>query len=148
MAQQVPVPPATARLRLLERVDYEDAFVAQVDADLPPETWLRRALEQAPPLLLVLVRLVQRCLGLQLVAADTEHPLGWTVIRSDADAVVLGADGARGRARIVTSTPAGSVLVVTQAQFDSRRSRTLWRVAAPLHRRVARHLIDGATKSR
>jgi hypothetical protein len=87
-----------------------------------------------------------RLLGLQLVRADAAHPLGWSIVHEDEHAIVLAAEGPGGAARIVGTTPPGRLVVSTRARFDRFGSRTAWRVAAPVHRRIARYLLDKAVE--
>jgi len=147
VAQQIPVPAEVAALKLLDRIDYEDAFTTSVPAKRSPEDWARLALDGAPTALLGAVRCVQQSLGLHLAPTAEDHPLGWTILRSDSGMFVLGADGNAGSARIVCITPADRIVLTTQLRFDPARARLFWVLVAPAHRAVARYLLERA-KSR
>src|SRR3954453_20169317 len=147
MAHRRHVPPQVREVELLELCGYEDSFGARVSARRPPGAWARVIVDSAPASLLLFIRLAQKhLLGLELARADLGHPLGWTVLREDEDAVVLAAEGPGGEARIVGTTPPGEVAVSTHARFDSRRSRALWRLLAPIHRRIVCYLLDNAVE--
>ena len=141
MSYRVDIPVRVGTLGLLERTDYEDAFGIGVTEDRAPEEWLRLSLEGAPRVLIRLVREVQGLLGLRLHRASVEHPLGWTVLHSDRDMCILGAEGPVGIARIIGITSPGRVVFATQLQFEGARGRWGWVVVAPLHRLVARLLL-------
>lgn len=58
MAQMTPVPSDVAMLKVLDRVDYEDAFVAQTPASRTAEQWARLCLESDPPPMWQMAKLV------------------------------------------------------------------------------------------
>jgi hypothetical protein len=145
MAVRVQAPPLAIEADLLERREYEDAFAIAVPYEQPPGAWARSILDAAPPALLWFIRTAQKALlGLDLARADEAHPLGWTIFREDAGSIVLAAEGPGGEARIFGTTPPGRVVVTTQARFDGRRSRAMWRVLAPVHRRIVPFLLENA----
>jgi hypothetical protein len=145
MATQVPVPGSVSAMALLDRCSYEDAFGVAVAETRAPGVWARLVVDEAPAPLVWFIRLAQRkLLGLELGPDGARQPLGWTVVREDEEAMVLAAEGRGGSARIIGTTPPGQVVVTTQARFDSRRSRAVWWLLAPVHRRVARYLLDNA----
>jgi hypothetical protein len=148
MAFQLPVPESVSAMAVLDRCGYEDAFAVAVAGGRTPGEWARLIVESAPALLLRFIRFAQHyVLGLQLGPADPAHPLGWRIVREDAQAVVLAAEGPGGAARIVGTTSPGLVIVTTQARFDGGRARALWPLIAPLHRRIARYLLDRAAEA-
>jgi hypothetical protein len=146
MVRRVPVPESVASLSLLDRVDYEDAFEAETKDTRTPEEWVRLGLDLAPPGLLPGVRLIQRALGLRLRPEAPQNPLGWSILRSDPEFFVLGADGDGGSGRVIGSVTRGRVVLSTQTRFRLR-SRALWVFAAPAHRAVARLLIGRAERA-
>ncbi len=152
MTRRVSVPTCVAALDLLDRVDYADAFEVQApDTRSPggwtPGQWTRFLLDTAPPALLTFARTAQQLLGFRLTEVDSQHPLGWAIIRDDRQVFVLAAEGPAGSARLVGSTPAGKLCVTTMLRLDSRRSRTAWPMIAPIHRAVARYLLDRSAKA-
>jgi hypothetical protein len=148
-AYPVEVPGSVRGMALIDGCTYEDAFCITVVDSLGPGAWARLVVGAAPASLLRFIRVAQgSVLGLELGPEDSEHPLGWTILRDDADAFVLAAEGPGAVARIVGSTPPGQVVITTQTRFDSPRGRAVWRLVAPLHRRIARYLLDRAVESR
>jgi hypothetical protein len=132
-------------LELLDRVDYADTFEVQAPEDTrSPSQWTRFLLDTAPPALLTFARTVQQLLGFHLSKVDSEHPLGWTILHDDQRVFVLAAEGPAGSARLVGSTPDGRLRVTTMLRLDSGRSRAAWPMIAPIHRAVARYLLDRA----
>jgi len=147
MAHRRHVPAQVRSVELLERCGYEDSFGVSVSARRPPGAWARVIVDSAPRWLTWFIRVAQKhLLGLELARADLAHPLGWMVIREDEQAVVLAAEGPGGEARIVGTTPPGELAVTTHARFDTRRSRALWWLLAPVHRRIVCHLLDNAVE--
>ncbi len=146
MADRVSVPAEVVALKLLDRVDYGDAFTIGNAGQQPPEFWVRHALGGVSPALIGLVRRVQQGLGLRLAAESHEHPLGWDILHSGPEAFILGAEGRLGSARIISTTPPNKVVVTTLLRFDSAASRAAWILVAPLHRAVAHYLLDHAAK--
>ncbi len=148
MADRIAVPTEVAGLHLLARVDYEDAFATETHADRPPEQWVRQAFDRAPPGLATFARSAQRVLGLHLDAVDAAHPLGWTILRSDDEMFVLGAQGSSAQGRIVATTTPGWFVLTTQLFLADRRARYLWTAIAPAHRTVASFLIERTVNRR
>ena len=146
MSQQIAVPESVIALRLLGRVDYQDAFATEVTEERRPEEWMRLALAGSPGSLKALVRRIQMTLGFDLQRPSLEHPLGWSVLRSDSDVCIFGAEGPVGSARLIATTPPGQVVFATQLQFDGARGWLIWPVVAPLHRTVAGLLLRAANR--
>ncbi len=141
------MPTDVAALELLEKVDYADAFeIRAPDTRLPGE-WTRFLLDTAPPALLTFARAVQKLLGFRLAGVDSQHPLGWTILREDRQVFVLAAEGPAGSARLVGSTRDDKLCVTTMLRFDSRRSRAAWSIVAPIHRTVARYLLNRSSNA-
>lgn len=141
-ARRAPVPTDVAALELLERVDYADAFeIRAPDTRLPGE-WTRFLLDTAPPALLTFARGAQKLLGFRLARVDSQHPLGWTIVREDPQVFVLAAEGPAGSARLVGSTRDDKLCVTTMLRIERRRSRAAWSMVAPIHRAVTRYLLD------
>ncbi len=139
---QVPVPQRGRELAGLTRVDYADAFAVDVPIRSSPAQWMRAAAATSPRLFSA-VRVAHHALGLRLAPADSAgHPLGWDVLRDDDDAMVLGAAGLLGTARIVCLTPAGQVMIVSLVEFNGALGPTIWAATAPVHRAVARRALD------
>src|SRR3954447_2471782 len=98
---QPQIPSRAIQLAGLQRVDYADAFAADVGTRRTPEEWIRLS-AAALPMLFSAVRLAHRTLGLPLAPPDSpDHPIGWNILRSDSEEAVLGNDGVFGTPRIV-----------------------------------------------
>jgi Protein of unknown function (DUF2867) len=139
---KVAVPSRAGELAGLERVDYADAFAVDVAVQHSPEEWIRLE-AAASPALFRAVRIAHRGLGLRLApAGSSEHPIGWNILRSDSEEAVLGIDGVLGTPRIVGLAPPGEFVVVTLIRLNGLRGRALWAVCAPLHRAVARYILN------
>lgn len=146
MAERVEVPDDVATMNLLGKVDYEDAFTAFTTDGRTPGQWFRLALRAAPDWLHSLVRAIQGyVLGFRLAAADsTDHPLGWHVLADDSAVFVLGVEGGLLTARIVVISQQRRMVVSTLLRYDHPAARPVWSAIAPVHRLVARRLVDGA----
>lgn len=139
---RVAVPTRAGELAGLERVDYADAFAVPVALQQPPEQWIRLAVETSPKLFRF-VRVAHRLLGLQLAPADApDHPIGWQVLRSTHDEAVLGNAGLLGEARIVGLGMPRQLVLATLIRLNGIPGRVMWSAAAPIHRRVARYILN------
>ena len=129
--------------------DYADCFeVRTIGADQrTAESLARAALEDMPVALRVLVRIAHRFvlrfrLGPQ---TSTDHVLGWRIVSSAPDFVVLEADGPIMRGLIVGRKTAPGVTVVrTFVCYRRRVASLIWTVVGVLHRRVAPYLLRRA----
>lgn len=143
MSQQVPVPARVAALKVLDRVDYEDAFAVRTPVRHTPEEWVRLGLEGAPPAVRGFILRAHKALGLRLAPPGSpDHVLGREILQNEPEQIVLGAEGRIVTPRIVLSTPPGQVVVATLLRFDRVGARAVWAVVAPIHRAVARYLLD------
>jgi hypothetical protein len=147
MSQRVSMPARVAALKLLDRVDYQDAFSLETTVVRTPEEWTRLVLDSAPNVLRSFVRYAHLALGLRLgPRGSPDHLWGWTVLQSGPEAFVLGADGGLGTPRIVVLTPPGGLVFATILRFSGFRARLVWAGVAPIHRAVARSLLDRTSK--
>jgi hypothetical protein len=139
---QVPVPSRARDAAGLERVDYADAFALDVAVRHTPEEWIRLS-AAASPSLFSAVRLAHRALGLPLAPSDSpDHLIGWNIVRSDPEEAVLGSDGIFGTPRIVGFTASDQVVLATLIRLNGLRGRALWAAGAPVHRAVARYVLN------
>lgn len=76
--------------------------------------------------------------------SSPDHILGWRIVKSDADAVHLEAEGPLLRGVIVGRRAAPSTAVFTTFVFFVQRTpaRAIWAITAPVHRRVAPYLMN------
>jgi hypothetical protein len=134
-----------------DRYDYADAFgirLREPDAR-SAEQFARCALEQAPWRVRWTVRIVQRhLLRLRLgPRSSPDHLLGWKILTSQPDVIHLEAvSPLLGRGAIVARRVDPTCAVVTTYLFYARPApaRVLWKIAGPLHRRVAPYLLERA----
>jgi hypothetical protein len=141
LVEQVSVPARARELAGLDSVDYADAFSVPVAATRSPEAWIRLA-DTELPAMFAAVRVAHRTLGLRLARSGSPgHLMGWEVLTSDPDAVVLGAAGTLGTPRIVGLTLPGHLVVATLISLNGLPGRALWAGTGPVHRAVARYIL-------
>ena len=149
-ARQVPV----ARNEPLigdDRYDYADAFEIRIGESDPrtAEQFARCALEEAPWAIRTIVDVAHRqVLRLRLGPRPSpDHVFGWTIVRSEPDLVHLEAESPLlGRGAIVGRRVERTRVVITTYVFFSRPApaSVIWTFTAPLHRWVARYLLEHA----
>ncbi|HZP15070.1 MAG TPA: hypothetical protein VFA96_04540 [Nocardioides sp.] len=147
---EIAVPDAVTELRLLDRVDYQDAFRVDTALQRAPEQWMRAIIEGAPrwftlPWLHVLGRGLLRADIGPMDAHD--HVLGWKVLTARPDAFAVGLDSPNGLlARLITVAPAGQAIFATQIRLDATRVRMLWPAIRRGHRYFAPYLLQRAAR--
>jgi hypothetical protein len=152
-ARQVPVA-AGEPLVGSARYDYADAFeirVGETDAR-SAEEFARCALERAPwPVRWTVWSVHRHVLRLRLgPRSSPNHVLGWKIVTSAPDVIQLEAvSPLLGRGVIVARRPDPTCAVVTTYLFFARptAARVLWRIVVPLHRWVARYLLEHSERS-
>lgn len=149
-AQQVPVA-AYEPLIGGNSYDYADAFAIRVPEpdDRPVEQFVRAAVEQAPWPVILTVRAVHRyLLRLRLgPSTSADHVLGFKILSSEHDVVHLEAvSPVLGRGAILVRRIDPTCAVVTTYLFFARpaAARVIWKIAGPLHRKVAPYLMEHA----
>ena len=148
-ARQIPVE-AGEPLIGTARYDYADAFEIRVrEPDgRTAEEFTRFALEQAARPVRWTVLLAHRhLLRLRLgPRSSPHHIIGWKIVTSEPDVLQLEAESPLlGRGVIVARRPEPTRAVVTTYVFFARpAARAIWLVTGPVHRRVARHLLERA----
>jgi Protein of unknown function (DUF2867) len=146
MAQRVSVPADVVALKLLDRVDYEDAFAAETSASRTAEQWARLCLEVDPPEMLRMAKLVLTPFGLRAGRSESSGIGGLRILRNDPENVVLGFKVKIGTPRIVFSAQSGRVVMSTLLRFNGFAGLVAWAVLGSLHRVTARSLVDRAAK--
>ncbi|WP_369830564.1 DUF2867 domain-containing protein [Mycobacterium sp. 1245111.1] len=108
------------------------------------EQALRDALGQNPRALGAVVLWIHRhVLGFRLgPASSPEHLIGWSIMRSDADEVVLAANGPLMHGEMDLRRQDGRRAVLTTRLHYRRRlaARAVWLAVGPLHRVIAPQL--------
>jgi hypothetical protein len=134
--------------------DYADAYAIQLSEDdtRSPEHLFRAALDAASWVQRWVPVVHRHVLRFRLgPLSSSEHLLGWRIVRSEADVIYLEADGALIRGVIVGRRAVPSTAVFTTFIVYERRApaRALWAVVGPVHRRIARYLLErGAMRIR
>jgi hypothetical protein len=139
-------PPQSVRdLTTLGRVDYLDAFVAEVDPDDPgrPQAWARAMFEGIGRRERLEFQLVWRGLGLRLgLLPSADRIVGWRIRDEQPDHVLLHADSWIGMPAEVLVRRAGSELtMVTFVQQRTALARAMWAKATPVHRAAVPGLL-------
>jgi hypothetical protein len=153
MACRVAIPERVQAMGLLDRVDYGDAFAAEVPppvlARYTPVELADLAMGRAPRWVRVLVRVAhQRVLGLQLAPTTPPGPVpGWQLMHSGPAEAVYGVAGGLITPRIVVMKDPGRVLVVTLMRLERPAAAPIVAAVKPVHRAVARYLLDRALAS-
>lgn len=145
-AGAVPVPDSVAALKLLDRVDYQDAFGVTTRARLTPEAWMRLFFEPPPSLLGTVVSAVFKVLRRGSDSPAAADPWrGWQVLHNGPDEFVLGTELGIGlTARLIALTQPGHVVIATQVRLDRYPACAVWRAIAPIHRRAATAFLSHA----
>ena len=143
---EVSVPASVAALKLLDRVDYEDAYALQTRAQLTPDAWMRLFLEGSPSLLGGLVSAVFKVLRFGSTSTGSaDQWRGWKVLHTGPEEFVLGTElGIGMTARLIALTQPGLAMIATQVRLTGHPARAMWAVIAPIHRRAAVTFLDHA----
>lgn len=146
-AVEIKVPSSVMQLRLLERVDYEDAFLVDIAVDRSPRQWMRAFIQGAPRWFQV----PWVALGVVLLGArfgplrGSAHVLGWRVLVDRSDVFAVGLESVGGlRARLVAMTPPNRAIIATQIQLDTAYARAVWPAIRRGHRHFAPDLLARA----
>jgi hypothetical protein len=135
------------------RYDYADAFEVRALRPDPrsAEQLARAALEQAPLALPRIIRVVHRyVLRFRLgPSSSPDHVLGWKIVTSQPDVIVLEAVSSLARAVIVARKVDPTLAVGTTYLFYTRptAARFVWKIVGPLHRWIAPLLLKHAAAS-
>ena len=124
---------------------YADAFELSVPEPDPtwPEEWMRAGMDSAP-------RWVDRVVSLLGIAgpvrSSTEGLGGFRIVESTADVIHLAVDVRLIRGVLVGRRIGPNGRRLTTALWFGRPvlARALWALIAPLHRRMARHILSSA----
>jgi hypothetical protein len=131
------------------RSDYADAFeIALEPADgRTAEEFARSCLEEvSAPLRTLIWRIHRHVLRFRLETQGAPgHVLGWTVARSEPDVVELTATGPLALGFIVgRRTGPDRCQIITAVRYEHAAAPVVMKAISPLHRRVARVLLEKA----
>jgi hypothetical protein len=132
----------------LANPDYASAFaVATAGGDArSAEQWIRDAFEDAPRAVRSFVVIGWRyLLGLQLgPPRSPAHVLGWKIVASSPDSIVLEVRSALVSARKVLRVESSRVVTTTFVRYEQRAGRAVWSALAPAHHRTEPYLLGRA----
>jgi hypothetical protein len=148
-ARATPVEVAAEPLLDDDGYDHADAFAIHIGRadDHSAEWWARTGLERAPALVRWVIVAAQRgALRLRLDTRNRDRVLGWQIRSRTHDAIALEAAGPVLRGVVVVRRTEPTVAVIKSFVFFRRRmvARIVWAVALPIHRRLARYLLENA----
>lgn len=147
-ARRVEIAEETRALDTLEGPNYAVCFqVRPIDAEArTPEQWARTVLEGVPPAVRWYLVFGWRFgLGLRLGPQPSpSHVLGWKIVRSTPDAIILEVQSSLLTAHNVLQVKDTRVLLTTFVRYERRSAAAVWSVAAPLHQRTVPYLLNHA----
>jgi hypothetical protein len=150
--RQVAVAPGARALCTLPRVDYADAFVADIDSaqTRTGEQWARAIFEGAPAATRRALRCGWRALGLQLGPTRSERLVfGWEVRRSAPEFALLAVRSRIGvAAEVLCERRQQSVLFTSFVHQENAIGRAVCTLVAPVHRLAVRHLLGHVRRRR
>jgi len=136
-----------------DAADYVDVFevpIRSVDSRTAEQA-LRDAVGQTPEALGAAVLWIHRhILGFRLgPVSSPEHVIGWSIIRSDTDRIVLAANGPlmHGESDLRRQDGRRAVLTTRVHYRHKFAARAVWRVIGPLHRAIAPRLLRDVAPS-
>ena len=127
--------------------DYADTFAVHLEEPdaHTAEEWVRAALERSAPAILATIRFVHGRVAKFSLSDDPDNVLGWKPVSSSRDAFHIATEGPVLRAEIVSRrTSPTSATLTTFLFYERPRTRLLWLVIGPLHRRSAPYLLGRA----
>ena len=146
---EVGVPDSATRLKLLDHVDYQDAYRVDAPASDSAERWMRAFLQHAPRWFqAVWVGAAVVLLGSRFGSLrGPDHVLGWRVLSNEPDVCAVGLDSLAGlHARLFMVVSPGETVFATQIQLDTRYVRSLWPAIRRGHRYFAPLLLKRAAE--
>ena len=136
-----------------DAADYVDVFEVPVQStdSRTAEQAFRDALGQTPGALGAAVLWIHRhLLGFHLGPfSSPEHVIGWSITRSNADGIVLAADGPLMHGELDMRRQGGRRAVLTTRLHYRHKvtGRMVWAVVGPLHRTIAPQLMKRTARA-
>jgi hypothetical protein len=146
MVTQIPVPPEARARSRLGRIDYADAFVVDVTGEKTAEEWARAALEEAPAATRARLQSGWSSLGLKLdLTSRDQSILGWRILESTPDHVLLGAAGRLGLSgELLFERHPQQLHFSTFVKLSHIGARAAWKAIEPAHVRIVRGILEDA----
>ena len=147
-ARTVEPPPRVPGLAGLDRYDYAEAFAFGAAATRTPEEWSRRILLGASVRDRLTMLAAWTVLTVHLSPPWTPQILGWRILHSSPDALVLGVRATIGLTARIVIVPdeAGTVVHAMLVRFDRPLGRRVWQRMAPGHRKFLGRIISQAAR--
>lgn len=142
------MPQSVLALSTLARIDYYDAFLADVGPvrGRTAEQFAREILEGAPLALRTRLLSGWSAIGLRIGPSDGSV-LGWKIRRATTDLVLLGADSRIGMpGELLFMRHQCGVLFATFVHKSNFVARAVWATVEPAHVRTVRHLLTEASE--
>jgi hypothetical protein len=146
--RQIEVPDEARARSRLQRVDYADAFLAEVGLTRrrSAEAWARVVLEEAPLVIRQTLTSGWAALGLRL-GGSSDTVLGWPIRRRTPGEILLGAGSRIGMPGELLFVRWGDALLfATFVQQDNPAARAMWAGAERVHIPTVRRLLEGAVR--
>ena len=141
--------PALRSLSPLERIDYQEMFVAQAtDAkQWSAEQWARAAIE-GPPAMRAFAPRLWGVLGLRMGPRPSpEYVNGWRITAQEDDWIRLETASTYATIHVVVRVEADEVQEAMFIRYDHAIARPIWGVVGPFHRRAMPGLLRYAVKT-
>jgi hypothetical protein len=150
LVRQIVVPPGARALSTLARIDYQDAFLVNIDpaAYQTAEQWARAIFEEASFGVRAALLSGWSALGLKLDMPRSDRSvLGWHVRASAPDYVLLGADSRIGMpGELLVKCEPEALLFATFVQHDNVIARGVWAAVEATHVRTVRDVLNEASR--
>ena len=147
--RQIAVPQRAGVLSTLARIDYQDAFLVDIDpvAGQTAEQWARAIFEDAPFGVRSALLSGWSALGLKLDTRPRPSVLGWPVRNCAPDFVLLGADSRIGMpGELLVKCEPEALLFATFVQHDNVVARGIWLAVESIHVRTVRDVLEQASR--
>jgi hypothetical protein len=148
--RQVAVTSEARALCSLSRIDYEDAFLVEVDAaqQWTVGDWLRAMLEDAPVAVKAKLLLGWSAIGLRpALNISRGTVLGWEIRTSTPDFVLLGRSSLIGMpGELLFKRERNGLLFATFVRQDNRIARAIWAATEPQHVPIVHDLLEHAAR--
>jgi hypothetical protein len=148
--RQISVPRGARALSTLGRIDYQDAFLVDIDPDAyqTAEQWARAIFEDAPFDIRAALVAGWSALGLKLYKSRSGRSvLGWHVRDSAPDFVLLGADSRIGMpGELLVKREPEALLFATFVQHGNLIARGIWAAVEATHVRTVRDVLNEASR--
>jgi hypothetical protein len=147
---QIAVPQGARALSKLDHIDYQDAFLVNIDpgAYQTAEQWARAIFEDAPFDVRIALVSGWLALGLKLDKSRSGRSvLGWHVRDSAPDFVLLGADSRIGMpGELLVKCEPEALLFATFVQHDNLIARGMWAAVEATHVRTVHDVLEQASR--